>query len=80
LGCARVSCSRVTASSRSIAAARPVFERVVREYGLPGGIRTDNGVRFATQAVHGLSYLNVWWMRLSAANSPYNASALATRQ
>jgi len=57
-----------------------VFERVVREYGLPGGIRTDNGVRFATQAVHGLSYLNVWWMRLSAANSPYNASALATRQ
>lgn len=44
--------------------ARPVFERAFREYGLPLAIRTDNGVPFATQAVHGLSYLNVWWMRL----------------
>lgn len=44
--------------------ARPVFERTFREYGLPCAIRTDNGVPFATQAVHGLSYLNVWWMRL----------------
>jgi transposase InsO family protein len=44
--------------------ARPVFERVFREYGLPIAIRTDNGVPFATQAIHGLSYLNVGWMRL----------------
>lgn len=44
--------------------ARPVFERAFREYGLPLAIRTDNGVPFATQAIHGLSYLNVWWMRL----------------
>jgi len=44
--------------------ARPVFERAFREYGLPAAIRTDNGVPFATQALHGLSYLNVWWMRL----------------
>ena len=44
--------------------ARPVFERAVQEYGLPVAIRTDNGVPFATQAIHGLSYLNVWWMRL----------------
>jgi transposase InsO family protein len=44
--------------------ARPVFERAFREYGLPIAIRTDNGVPFATQAIHGLSYLNVWWMRL----------------
>jgi transposase InsO family protein len=44
--------------------ARPVFERAFREYGLPGAIRTDNGVPFATQAIHGLSFLNVWWMRL----------------
>ena len=43
--------------------ARPVFERAVRAYGLPIAIRTDNGVPFATQAIHGLSYLNVWWMR-----------------
>ena len=44
--------------------ARPVFERTFRDYGLPIAIRTDNGVPFATQAIHGLSYLNVWWMRL----------------
>jgi putative transposase len=44
--------------------ARPVFERTFREFGLPRAIRTDNGVPFATQAIHGLSYLNVWWMRL----------------
>jgi hypothetical protein len=44
--------------------ARPIFERTFREYGLPRAIRTDNGVPFATQAIHGLSYLNVWWMRL----------------
>jgi len=44
--------------------ARPVFERAFREYGLPIAIRTDNGVPFATQAIHELSYLNVWWMRL----------------
>jgi transposase InsO family protein len=39
--------------------AKPVFERACREYGLPIAIRTDNGVPFATQALHGLSYLNV---------------------
>ena len=44
--------------------ARPVFERTFREFGLPIAMRTDNGVPFATQAIHGLSYLNVWWMRL----------------
>jgi transposase InsO family protein len=44
--------------------ARPGFERVFREDGLPRAIRTDSGVPFATQAVHGLSFLNVWWIRL----------------
>lgn len=48
--------------------AKPVFERVFREYGLPIAIRTDNGVPFATQAIHGLSYLNVWWMQLGIAH------------
>ncbi len=33
--------------------ARPVFERAFRDYGLPVAIRTDNGVPFATQAIHG---------------------------
>ena len=31
---------------------------------MPIAIRTDNGVPFATQAIHGLSFLNVWWMRV----------------
>ena len=44
--------------------ARPIFERAFRKYGLPRAIRTDNGVPFATQAIHGLSSLNVWSMRL----------------
>lgn len=50
-------------STRTVTA-RPVFERAFREYGLPLAIRTDNGVPFATQALHGLSFLNVWWLRL----------------
>ena len=44
--------------------AKPLFERAFREDGLPNAIRTDNGVPFATQAIHGLSYLNVSWLRL----------------
>lgn len=42
----------------------PIFERVFRTYGLPKAIRTDNGVPFTTVGIHGLSELNVWWMRL----------------
>ena len=44
--------------------ARPVFERTFQEFGLPRAIRTDNGAPFASQAIHGLSFLNVWWLRL----------------
>ncbi len=44
--------------------AKPVFERAFREYGLPRAIRTDNGVPFATAAIHGLSFLNVYCMQL----------------
>lgn len=43
---------------------RPVFEELFRTYGLPRAIRTDNGVPFATTGIHGLSQLNVWWLRL----------------
>jgi putative transposase len=43
---------------------RPVFERLFRQYGLPRAIRTDNGVPFATTGLHGLSRLNVGWLRL----------------
>lgn len=43
---------------------RTVFEQAFRTFGLPQAIRTDNGVPFATCGIHGLSQLNVWWMRL----------------
>jgi putative transposase len=42
-----------------------VFERTFKEFGLPQGIRTDNGVPFASaHAWYGLSKLAVWWLRL----------------
>lgn len=42
-----------------------VFERVFKEFGLPNAIRTDNGVPFAApNAIHGLSKLAIWWLRL----------------
>ena len=42
----------------------PIFERLFREYGLPGAIRSDNGVPFSSIALGGLSALAVWWVRL----------------
>jgi putative transposase len=57
LGCsARLSTKQVEA--------QPIFERLFREYGLPGAIRTDNGAPFATPAFCGLSKLSVWWIKL----------------
>jgi len=42
-----------------------VFERAFKDFGLPGAIRTDNGVPFASaHALYGLSKLSVWWLRL----------------
>jgi putative transposase len=42
-----------------------VFERAFKEFGLPGAIRTDNGVPFASPtALYRLSKLAVWWLRL----------------
>jgi putative transposase len=41
------------------------FDRAFREFGLPGTIRTDNGVPFAAPtALYRLSKLAVWWLRL----------------
>jgi putative transposase len=42
--------------------ARPLFERLFHEYGLPEAIRPDNGAPFATPACGGLSTLSVWWI------------------
>jgi len=55
-------CQALTTTAH--AAVQPVFERLFREYGLPQVIRTDNGVPFATQAMHRLSRLAVWWIKL----------------
>lgn len=51
-------------SSTAHAGARAVVERVFREYGVPGVIRSDNGPPFVTKAIGGLSQLNVWWAQL----------------
>lgn len=42
----------------------PQFDRAFRDFGLPSAIRTDNGPPFAGTGLHGLSQLNVWWIRL----------------
>lgn len=46
------------------AQARPWFEWVFREYGLPEAIRSDNGSPFASTGLARLSSLAVWWIRL----------------
>lgn len=51
-------------SSVSTVEARPVFERLFREVGLPLAIRTDNGAPFSATGLHGLCGLSVWWMQL----------------
>lgn len=41
------------------------FERLFRERGLPGAVRTDNGLPFASpNGLFNLSKLSVWWLRL----------------
>jgi len=41
------------------------FERLFKERGLPGSIRSDNGVPFASpNSLFNLSKLSVWWLRL----------------
>jgi transposase InsO family protein len=41
------------------------FERLFKERGLPGAIRSDNGVPFASpNGLFNLSKLSVWWLRL----------------
>jgi putative transposase len=41
-----------------------VFTRLVKEFGLPKRIRTDNGAPFATNTLGRLSQLSAWWVRL----------------
>lgn len=44
--------------------ARPCFERVFREHGLPRVIHTDNGPPFASPTPLKLTRLNAWWIKL----------------
>ena len=44
------------------------FQQLFRHRGLPGAIRSDNGVPFASpNALFNLSKLSVWWLRLGIA-------------
>ena len=51
-------------SAISDEAAREACEEIFARYGLPRAIRSDNGVPFASTSLHGLTPLNVWWLRL----------------
>lgn len=46
---------------------KAIFEAAFREYGMPLGMRTDNGPPFASCAIAGLSRLAVWWIKLGIA-------------
>ena len=50
--------------STAYAGARPVFERLFREKGLPKAMLNDNGTPFSSTALAGLSKLSVWWIKL----------------
>jgi len=51
--------------SVALSEARPVFERLFAEYGLPSKILTDGGVPFAAStSPRRLSRLSVWWIQL----------------
>lgn len=43
---------------------RPWFEWSFREYGLPDGMRIDNGPPFASLSLGGISRLSKWWIQL----------------
>lgn len=43
---------------------KPIFEVVMREFGMPEAIRTDNGTPFACVGLGGLTELSIWWARL----------------
>lgn len=43
---------------------QPLFAATFREYGLPDGLRTDNGPPFASVGLAGLTALSVWWIKL----------------
>jgi transposase InsO family protein len=56
------------------------FERLFAERGLPGAIRSDNGVPFASpNGLYNLSRLSVWWLRLGIAIERASGPAIHMR-
>jgi transposase InsO family protein len=55
-------CQRVKAED--VRHVKPVFETAFQEYGLPDGMRTDNGPPFGSNGDVGLTKLAVWWIKL----------------
>ncbi len=43
---------------------KDAMERVFKDIGLPGAIRSDNGVPFGSTGAGGLSSLSIWWLKL----------------
>jgi transposase InsO family protein len=55
----------VALASTHMAAAKAVFERVFREYGIPWQLINDNGTPFCSPvSLGGLTYLSRWWIEL----------------
>ena len=50
-------------NTRAIGVRRALLD-VFRQFGLPSGIRSDNGSPFASRAPAGLSELSAWWLKL----------------
>lgn len=51
--------------STSYEQAKPVFQKVFREHGVPEFMGSDNGPPFScSQALGGLSAMSVWWIKL----------------
>lgn len=46
------------------AGVKSAFERIFECYGLPDGIRSDNGVPFGSTGAGGLSSRSVWFLKL----------------
>ena len=58
-----ISCEALSSTAESPCYA--VFEQAFKEYGIPGAIRSDNGVPFASgNSLWGMTKLSVWWIRL----------------
>jgi putative transposase len=63
-GCSRflLRCQHVERTGYELT--QPVFDAAFTEFGLPGGIHSDNGPPFASVAPGGLSKLSMWFVKL----------------